>query len=149
VVKLKEVKFPQRKTTSLVPISKFSCCKMRKAEKIAFFLPWFDGNLCVFGLCRWAPFGLACTLELFPFDRGHVEIHGGGTHTNEFVHLSSMSSLMFLRTDWTQSCTDDTGNSLRTFPVSSQVSQLTSHLWSSHPHRDSDRHVSTYPSGSH
>ena len=32
------------------------------------------------------------------------------------THLSSMSSLMFLRTDWTQTCADDTGNSLRTFP---------------------------------
>jgi hypothetical protein len=45
-----------------------------------------------------------------------------------------MSSLMFWRTDWTQACVDDTGNSLHTFPVPNQVSQLTSHLRSSHPH---------------
>ena len=32
-----------------------------------------------------------------------------------------MSSLMFLRTDWTQACADDTGNCLRTFAVPSQV----------------------------
>ena len=50
----------------------------------------------------------------------------------KFVNLiSSMSSLMFLRTDWTQVCADDTGNSLLTFPVPRQVSQLTSHLWRS------------------
>jgi hypothetical protein len=28
------------------------------------------------------------------------------------THQSSMSSLIFLRTDWTQACADDTGNSL-------------------------------------
>jgi hypothetical protein len=32
-----------------------------------------------------------------------------------------MSSLMFWRTDWTQAYADDTGNSLCTFPVLSQV----------------------------
>jgi hypothetical protein len=36
------------------------------------------------------------------------------------------------RTDLTQTCVDDTGNSRCTFPVTNQVSQLSSHLWSSH-----------------
>ena len=29
----------------------------------------------------------------FPFDRGHVEIHGYGTHTQEFVQIATMLDL--------------------------------------------------------
>ncbi len=29
----------------------------------------------------------------FPFDRGHVEIHGCGTHTQEFVQIATMLDL--------------------------------------------------------
>ncbi len=38
---------------------------------------------------------------------------------------------MFLRTDWTQACVDDTGNCLRTFAVSSQVCLIGAsyHCW--------------------
>ena len=40
-----------------------------------------------------------------------------------------MSSLMFLRTDWTQACADDTGNCLRTFAVPSQVCLIGASCW--------------------
>jgi hypothetical protein len=30
---------------------------------------------------------------VFPFDRGHVEIHGCGTHTQEFVQITTVLSL--------------------------------------------------------
>jgi hypothetical protein len=30
---------------------------------------------------------------VLPFDRGHVEIHGCGTHTQEFVQIATMLDL--------------------------------------------------------
>jgi hypothetical protein len=33
---------------------------------------------------------------VFPFDRGHVEIHGCGTHTQEFVQIDTMFDLSIL-----------------------------------------------------
>jgi hypothetical protein len=115
-------------------------------------------------VCRWAPVGLACTLEAgFTLGQRHVEIHGCGTNTQEFVQIATMLDFSIrvihfccertracvqqtrhkieslpvltqicdpsilhvlpdvLCTDWTQACTDDTGNSLRTFTVPSQV----------------------------